>query len=182
MLQCISLAGIINFNHNFTNLLFRKFMIRYYFLVLFSLAACQSKKSPNLIEQDLLSYGIPITLLVPDSSDIQTMDWGLQKDITIQGGNGYSLQIFSSQATTHLVSKLKTDLLETVQENPYFSSIIREDEDGFIYELLIDSLQNFDFRHIKIQGDREYTFQAGMFGTYKLEQIEQLYNIARQAR
>ena len=137
----------------------------------------------NLVEKDLFSYGIAITIEVPDSADINMMDWGLQKDITIRDESSwYNLQIFSSRALTHNLQKVKDNQLQVVQEGPYFSKIISEDPDGFIFETLVDSMSNYDFRHFKIQGDNEYLFQAGLLGKYSLDQVNQIYEVAQRAR
>ena len=88
------------------------------FVGLLLLFACQSAEGElKLVEKDLISYGIPITLMVPDSADIKAVDWGLQKDITIKDA-WYNLQIFSSRALTHNLAKLKTNQLEEVRANP----------------------------------------------------------------
>lgn len=131
---------------------------------------------------DLLEYGIPITIEVPDSAKVKTMDWGIQKDISIGGAPGYSLQIFSSQVSTHDMAVAIKDLRQTVEDGVYFSKFIKEDTDGFIFEMMIDTVINYDFRHLKIQGDREYLFQAGMSDTFTREEIEKLYDVAKKAR
>ena len=147
------------------------------------LTCCTSKPDDlALVEKDLLGYGIPITLNVPDSAEIKTRDFGVQKDITIQGPDWYNLQIFSSTASSSNMAKVKSEYLSIINDNPYFRDMVSEEEDGFIFEMEIDSLQNYDFRHIKIQGDREYVFQAGLFGTFSLEDIEKLYKISKEAR
>ncbi|MDH3648410.1 MAG: hypothetical protein OEQ53_01950 [Saprospiraceae bacterium] len=160
-------------------------MYRPWHLILLTLfLACQSNDAKlNLVEKDLLTYGIPITIQVPDSAEIKTMDWGMQKDITIiSQKDWYSLQLFSSRAGNHNLDAVKAEYLEMAQLNPFFQKVVSEDPDGFVFELQIDSTINYDFRHIKIQGDTEYLFQAGMFGTYSLEQIQQLYEISKLAR
>jgi len=144
---------------------------------------CQcSTKSSELSERDLLREGMPITIKVPDSVDIKSMDWGLQKDITLQGEGNYNLQIFSSQTTTPSMPKLVSQHKEMVRTNPYFAQFIQEDEDGFLYSTEVDSLTNFSFRHFKIQGDREYIFQTGMIGTFTQEEAASLYQIAQEAK
>lgn len=153
-------------------------------LILFcSLIACQTGQTDlQLQEKDLLEYGIPITIEVPDSAEIKSMDWGIQKDISISGVTGYSLQIFSSKASTHNLSVAIRDLKQTVEDGVYFSQFTLEEDDGFIFEMMIDTVVNYDFRHLKIQGDNEYLFQAGMSDSFTREQIEMLYNIAKKAR
>ncbi len=135
----------------------------------------------ELIEKDLLPQGIAVTLQVPDSADIKVVDWGLQKDVTITD-DWYNLQIFSSQALKHNLENLKNEYLEEVKGGPYFTSIIADDTDGFIFETTVDSIVNYDFRHFKIQGDNEYIFQGGLMAKFDLEQVKKMYEIAQLAK
>ncbi|NND34303.1 MAG: hypothetical protein HKN76_17090, partial [Saprospiraceae bacterium] len=92
------------------------------------------------------------------------------------------LQIFSSKVGSQNLETAMKDLKQSVEEGIYFSKFMLEESDGFVFELMIDTLVNYDFRHLKIQGDNEYLFQAGMSGYYSQDQIEQLYQIAKQAQ
>jgi hypothetical protein len=147
------------------------------------LVACKSGLHDfNLSEKDLLEYGIPITIQVPDSAKIKAMDWGIQKDVSISGIPGYSLQIFSSKASTHDLTLAIKDLKQTVEDGVYFSKFVMEEPDGFIFEMMIDTLINYDFRHLKIQGDNEYLFQAGMSDSFTQKEVEKLYQISKSAK
>jgi len=147
------------------------------------LIACNTGGSDlHLQERDLLEYGIPITIEVPDSAEIKSMDWGIQKDISIAGVSGYSLQIFSSRTSTHDLTAAMKDLKQTVEDGVYFSKFILEEPDGFIFEMMIDTVINYDFRHLKIQGDKEYLFQGGMSDTFSEEQVQMLYEVAKNAK
>ncbi len=147
------------------------------------LFGCQGASDAVVLEEkDLLSYGIPITIQAPVDADIKTMDWGFQRDITVSDSNWYKLQIFSSRATIHNLADLKAQYVQEAVNNPYFREITQEDPDGFVFSLEIDSLINYDFRHFKLQGDNEYLFQAGMIGSFTEEQIQRLYQIAKEAR
>ena len=152
------------------------------FAILF--LSCQSKsKAIHMVEKDLLPYGVTLTLQVPDSADINLTDWGLQKDITIKDpGSWYDLQIFSSKALTHNLEKLKANQLELAKGGMYFSEVVSEDPDGFIFATEIDSVVNYDFRHFKIQGDKEYLFQSGLIGNSTLDEIKLMYEIAQNAK
>ncbi|NND09430.1 MAG: hypothetical protein HKN87_23905 [Saprospiraceae bacterium] len=132
-------------------------------------------------EKDLLEYGIPMTLVMPDSAKVNIVEWGIQKDITLVGDDWYNLQLFSARASTHDKKKLKAELLENVQQGRFFSEVTIDEEDGFVFAIQIDTLLNYDFRHVKIQGDQEYIFQAGMSSSYDKDQINQLYQIAKEA-
>lgn len=152
-------------------------------LVIATLVACKSGESDwHLVEKNLLEYGVPIILQVPDSVEVKSIDWGIQKDISITGVPGYSLQIFSSRASTHNLEIAMKDLRQTVEDGVYFSKFVLEEPDGFIFEMMIDTLINYDFRHLKIQGDKEYLFQAGMSETYTLPEAEKLYQICKAAK
>ncbi len=153
-----------------------------YILVLPTIFACSNNSDIDLVEKDLLEYGLPITIQAPDSIVVKTMDWLVQKDVTIKGPDWYSLQIFSSKAQTTKIEDALRLQKSTVEDGTYFDEFILEEQDGFIYQLKIDSITNYDFRHVKIQGDNEYIFQAGMMGNYTQAQVERLYEIAKLAK
>ncbi len=144
--------------------------------ILFLVLACSSEPVSDLKEKNLLEYGIPITILAPDSAEVETMDLVVQKDITVKKGKDYYIQIFASDATTTDANRLKSAQLEEVRDNPFFSKIIKEDSNGFIYETAIDSTKkNYGFRHFRIKGDKEYVFQTGLIGTFSLDDVEKMY-------
>ncbi len=144
-------------------------------LILF-ISACSSEPKTNLKPLDLLSYGIPITIMAPDSADIKTMDFVGVKDVSIKSGNDFYVQVFSSEASTVDVKKVKMNQKRDVENNPYFSKFVKEDDTGFIYEMALDSAQyNYGFCHIRIQGDSEYVFQTGLIGIFSLEEVEKMY-------
>ena len=132
----------------------------------------QAKWKPK----SLLQYGVPVTILAPDSVTVETMDFKVQRDITVDGGEDYALQIFASEASTSVLSELKANQLEEIKANPYFSEIVSEEEGGFIYKTVVDStLINYGFKHFRIEGDREYVFQTSMIGTFSQEAVEKMY-------
>ncbi len=153
----------------------------FYFLIFFY-SCGQDGSTKNLSERNLLEYGVPITIRAHDSAEIRMIDWGVQKDISIVDTLGYNMQIFSSKASHHQMDKAISELRSSVTEGVYFSRMTHEDPDGFIFEMKIDSLISYDFRHLKIQGDREYLFQAGLSGSFTEEQINYLYDIAKDAK
>jgi len=134
--------------------------------------------SNNLKPLNLLKKGgIPITILAPDSAQIQTMDLIVQKDVSIKGDDNYYVQIFASDAASTDVLRLKNDMLSEVKAFPYFEKIIAEENDGFIFENKIDSLQSsYDFRFVKVKGNTEYRFQAGLIGTFTQAEAELMYH------
>ncbi len=120
--------------------------------------------------------GIPITILAPDSNQIQTMDLIVQKDISIKGPDNYYVQIFASDAQTTDISRLKNTMMTEVKTLPYFEKIVSEQDNGFIFENKIDSTQSsYDFRFVKVKGDTEYRFQAGLIGTFTKSEAERMF-------
>jgi len=100
---------------------------------------------------------------------------GFYKDVTVKKGDDYFVQILSTSATTTDINSLKSDQLNEVKKNPYFKKIVFEEANGFIFEKQIDSLFNYDFRYVKIQGSNEYIFQTGLFGKFSEEVVRDMY-------
>ncbi len=140
------------------------------------LLGCSSEPTINLTPQNLLSYGVPFTIMAPDSSLIKKEDWGTIQIVTVKKGSDYDLQIQSSEATSTDIATVKAQKIIDVKNERYFSKIIKEDPDGFVFETQPDSTTNYyGFRYITIQGDKEYVIQNGMSGTFTLEQAENMY-------
>ena len=138
------------------------------------LTACKDQQS-NLVELDLLQYGAPIVIKAPAEAVVTMDDLGFWKDITVQKGEDFYLQIISTTANTLNASKVKAQKLEEVKNEAFFSKIIEEEDYGFIYEKKIDDVLDYDFRYVRIQGDMEYTFQTGLLGTFTEDQVRQMY-------
>ena len=146
------------------------------FAIVVFVVACSSEPKSNLKPLDLLEYGIPITIMAPDSAKVRTMDLVVQKDVTVKGDDDYYVQIYASGAETTDVAQVKAEQLAEVKGNRYFSKIVQEDESGFIYETQVDSNNvNYGFRLVRIQGDQEYIFQTGLIGSFTLEKVEEMY-------
>lgn len=151
----------------------RILVLSFAFLLLFS---CKSENTKDTAV-DLMKYGMPIKVNIPEEAIIKSEDFGLMKDITIKKGDGYSIQILSSDAIEIDPKKIKQDELASAKRNPFFSKVVSEDDQGFIFEKTrIDSSLNYDFRYIKIQGDKKYLFQTGMIGKFDLDQVKKMYS------
>ena len=142
-------------------------------LSLIVIFACNS--APKVSSLDLMKYGLPITINAPDSAVVQVDDMGVWKDVTVQKGKSFYVQILSSKATSNDISLLKSESLNEVKAGRFFSKIIQEDDAGFIFEKKIDDSINYDFRFFKIQGDSEYSFQTGLIGTFTEKQVRDMY-------
>lgn len=152
----------------------------YPFILLLIISACASEPQSSWKPMNLLEYGVPITIMAPDSADVKTMDFGLQKDITITKGKDFSLQIYASDATTADLAKVKELQLAMVKDNRYFNTLVEDTDNGFIYKTQIDSTKtNYGFRYIKLQGDKEYIFRTGLIGSFSEEQVRSMYEAVK---
>lgn len=150
---------------------------RYLIIYLFAgLIMFSCKTEEQLPELDLMSYGLPISIKAPEGAEIEMDDLGIWKDLTIKHGEDYFVQVIASKASTLQSAKVKDEKLVEVKGQPFFSKVIQEDENGFIFEKQIDeNTIDYDFRHILIQGDQEYIFQTGLYGTFSEEEVRSMY-------
>jgi len=138
--------------------------------------ACESDPKESYKELNLLSYGVPISIMAPDSAAVKKEDWIAQQGITVSKGDDYEVQIWAGQASTTDLAALKANKLAEIKSNRLFSKIVKEDTNGFLFENKLDSTTQFyGFYHFVIQGDNEYTFQNGLRGNFTLEQAERMY-------
>ncbi len=143
---------------------------------MFLMVSCKPE-GPTLVPLDLLSEGLPLKINAPVDVEIVASDLGIMKDVTVNNGEGYNIRILETEATA-LQAKIITDKIkEEIKQSRYFDSIIVEDEDGFIFKKVIDeNYVNFDFRHVKVRGDKQYVIQAGLSTQFTEDQIKVIYN------
>lgn len=149
-----------------------------------ALSSCTSDATGNWKSLDLMKYNLPVTIMAPDSAEVKSSSLsGVMQDVTIDSpADRYSVQIFSSQASTNDLTRLKAEQLQLVRDNRYFSNIVREEPNGFIFMNQIDSTSIYGFRHIVYQGDQEIVFQNSFGGTFTLEETEAMYAAVKQKK
>lgn len=130
---------------------------------------------------DLLPHGVAVSVMAPPDAKVQAgnLQSVLLKDLTIQGGDDYHVQLFYSPAITNDIAKLKNDQLQIVQDSRYFNRIVKEEVAGFIYQSVIDSTASYGFRLVKLQGDLELNFQTGMNQLFTQEEAELMYEAVK---
>lgn len=149
--------------------------IVYSILFIALIFSCKSDPTSGLQELKLLEYGLPISILAPEGAEVVADDLGFWTDVSIQKGEEYYIQIIGSNSNTFDQVKLKNEQLSLVKQGEFFSKIIQEDENGFLFEKKIGEKINYDFRLIKIQGDKEYIFQTGLYGNFSEEAVRKMY-------
>ncbi|MBT8233018.1 MAG: hypothetical protein HKO66_14480 [Saprospiraceae bacterium] len=132
----------------------------------------------DFVDLDLMSYGMPIKIKSPTDPVISKDDLGIVKEVTVKKGDGFYIQILSGKSYIRDIHKLVAQQKSDASESKYFSKIIEETDNGFIFEKKYPELDDritYDFRYIKIQGDNQFTFQAGLMGQYTLDEIKAMF-------
>ena len=151
------------------------------FLILFSIA-CNKKEDIALTQKDLLEYGIPLTVNIPVDAKITKGNAGLIPEVYIEDSTSYfNIQINTLPATTTDVTKVKAEIMGEVKIAPYFTKLVQEDRDGFIYETTVDSTAiSYHFKHCVVQGDNTYIFENSLISQPSLEEAQFMYETVRK--
>lgn len=153
-------------------------MTKYIFFTLIScclLINCKSDKSSKYPQKNLLVHGFAISVKAPEDAVIKSDDYGIMRELTISQGDEYNVQILKSVTNTSNEKEALNSQMKLVKGDLYFSKIIEEYENGFIFEKKIDDNINYDFRYVKLIGEHEYIYQTGMVGTYTEESVREMY-------
>ena len=154
-------------------------MTRYLLLTLFFgliFFNCKSDKSSSYPSKDLLKHGFAISVKAPENAKIASDDLGIMQELTITQGDEYNVQILKSITNTTNTKQALAGQMNLVKTDLYFSKVLEEYDNGFIFEKDIDGNINYDFRYVKIVGEHEYIYQTGMVGTYTEENVRAMYN------
>lgn len=150
-------------------------------LLVCTLLLILSCRNGNLEEQNLLEYGFPLTIDLPKGATIEEEEILLYKSLIIKKDPNFHMVLYQSDATESLAEVI-TDQKQLAIENPYFNEFVVDEEGGFIYRTVIDSTYtNYNFRHAKIFGQKEYLFQAGLVNQYTEKEVKDMYKIAKEA-
>ena len=148
-------------------------------VVMVSMIACSSNGTQGAWkEHNLLRYDLPVSIMGPDSINVTSNNLLFSKDVTIEGAleDGFGIQIYSSEASSQDPKKIKAEELAAVKRHQYFSELIQDDEQGFIYSTKLDSANVYHaFSYIKVQGAREYIYQNLSGRKYDLDDVRKMY-------
>ena len=140
------------------------------------LTSCE-KESVKLVPLDLLSEGLSLKINAPEGAIVTSNDLIIMKDVTVRDSAGYNLQIFETEASSLSATTITDRLVEEIENSAFYDSMLTREPDGFIYKKVIDeNYINYDFRHVKVRGEKQFVIQAGLTTTYTLDQIEVMYN------
>ncbi len=147
----------------------------------FIFSACSPDPSEDWVEHNLIGEGVPLKVLGPEDLEVKVSTLGTMQDITLKGSDDYSLQVFGMDVQTTNIEELVEEQKDMVREEAYFEKIEKEWEKGFIYSLQIDSAAlDYDFRQLRLKGDKVYIFQCGMLGRNSKEKVDRLVKAVRK--
>lgn len=157
--------------------------ILFFALLIIGMSACKNEPTSSFKPLDLMSYGVPIKILAPEETTVKTDDLIVMQEVSIRGGEDYFVQIRYSDANTSDLAMIKAEEIADAKKNPFFSEIIKEENDGFMYKTQIDSTRTgYGFRYIKLQGDKEYRFRNGIVGIFSKEATEAMYESVKNGK
>lgn len=152
-------------------------MRNFLLLIIISIWSCSDGARQGWPEKNLIEYGVPMTIKAPEGVQVNKRALGFQQDIVIKDDSNYNVQIFVSDAIVATETAALQAQRELVEESPFFHQVIKNDENGFIFENKVDSTHSsFGFRYIKLMGGKEYIFQEGLMGNFSQEAVESMYN------
>ena len=146
-------------------------------IVTLFLFACSSKEDAYLKPISLLEYGVPLTILAPDSIDVKKEKFFNTFLLTLENPKieDYNIQVSYSQASNDQAS-IKAQQLEVLKTTFPKVEVLLDEAEGFVYKTTIDeTLESYGFRRIILMGDKEYIFQSGS-GIFTKEQAEEMYH------
>jgi len=145
-------------------------------ICLFSLLMACHGDETALVKLDLEPNGLPITIMAPDSSEILEKDYAFMRDVTVRKGESFFIQIFEFDAPKQDAAGEKLRQLAAVKEDPFFREVISEEDQGFVFSTLADSsITQYDFRFVRILGEKELIFQTGLVGSFSLDDVLLMY-------
>ncbi len=130
---------------------------------------------------DLHAYGIPMVILAPDSTMVLEKDYQFMRDMIFRREPDFDIQLFELTSDATDASGEKMHQLTSVRKDPFFRELIRDEDHGFIFSKNLDSLNvDYDFRFIKLFGDKELIFQTGLARSFTLDQVTKMYQAIQQ--
>ena len=70
--------------------------------------------------------------------------------------------------------------IEDVRNNVYFTRIMEENENGFIYELVPKDKPTYHFRYVIVQGSQLYVISTALGSELTMEQTRELFDAVSQ--
>lgn len=105
---------------------------------------------------------LPFKVDAPWGASYETREYNDVTAFTIRKDDDYAVEVIAEPAIANDLAVIKDDELKTVTESPYFSRLILNEANGFIFEMIVDSSKHYDFRLVKLRDQTQYVFQTDL--------------------
>jgi hypothetical protein len=130
---------------------------------------------------DLMKYGIPVNVVLPENSEITKGKTGRTSDVYIKNNSGYNLHISMSEASSANVTNVVKEKKRDIVTNPDFLKIVEEYSDGLYYEKYgTDGSKGYDFFLVQIIGQQEVIFQGGLAVNFSEDEVKKMIKSIRK--
>ena len=144
-------------------------------LILF-LSSCGQDATSGLEETDLMRHGLPLKILAPPDLEVESASIGSQQEFKLNGGDDFTMEVHVSEGLSGNMSELVSDLKKSIESHRFFNGYFLDEPDGFIYEFkMSETISNFGFRRVRIQGDKEFVFRNGPGKIFTEEQATRMF-------
>jgi len=152
-------------------------------LPLLMLQCSKPAGSPAKGATSLLAQGIPLQVRMPQGASIQRRTAGNITEVTIKGKDEdawFEMTVQNLPAESDDLAWNKHLQLEDVKANIFFTRIMEEDENGFIYEQVPQDKATYHFRYVVVQGLQLYVFSSALGSNLSLEKARELMVAVQQ--
>ncbi|MFN9381421.1 MAG: hypothetical protein ACK6BQ_15885, partial [Bacteroidota bacterium] len=143
--------------------------INFYLILIASLGLlqnCSNAKAPHKKgSTSLLSYGITMYVNIPKDVDINRRIVGNITEVIVKGKDEkswFELIVQNLPSESEDLAWNKYLQIEDVRNNVYFTRIMEENENGFIYELVPRDKPTYHFRYVIVQGSQLYIISTAL--------------------
>jgi hypothetical protein len=154
-------------------------MYKYLFFALGAitlLIAC--KKGMTLQATDLNKYGAPFSIMAPKNVVVTATNLGGAMDDITLVKDRFDVQIIGGTKTAADAKTLKAEKIAELKTTSPTFKMLKEEEDGFVYEMQIDTTV-YNFFYAKIVGDKQFSFQTGFTATATQAEATEMYEAVR---
>lgn len=152
-------------------------------LLLLGLVGCKPKSQFELVETDFGGKGLPLRIKAPANAKLESVPGPPIDLFTIRdeaSNYGISFEAQDILAGTSVESE-KANLLATAKGTGFFSKVIKEESNGFVYENKMSETDiRYSFGYVLFKGDKMYTAQADPSLKLTQAQAEELFEAVKQ--
>lgn len=153
---------------------FMRFIAISFFVSLFFMIACREEEK-GMKPLDLTPYGLPMSILAPDSTEVSIKEYPFMRNINIRKDEHFHIELFELESNHNDPVSEKQRQMTAMKKSPKFLEILKEYDNGFVYSKKLDSTSiDYDFRLVEYLGDKQLIFQSGVMTSFSLEDIEQM--------